>query len=68
MRECHGFHLQPGPHTFDDFRNWAGSTGNISEPDSLGSFEDVPPAVATRFLRAKKGLLDSIAKAKGVAA
>jgi recombination protein RecT len=51
--------------TFDDFRAWAAQTGNVTETDSLGSFDDIPPAVATRLLRAQTGLLRGLTGMKG---
>jgi recombination protein RecT len=51
--------------TFDDFREWAMQTGNITEADSLGSFDDIPPGIAKRILRAQVGLIKGLEGLKG---
>lgn len=43
--------------TFGDLVAWGEATGNIPDPTSLGSFADIAPTVATRLLRAGKGLI-----------
>lgn len=44
--------------TFEQFRTWGLRSGNLDE--AVTSFEDVPPNVATRLLRAKAGLLKGL--------
>jgi len=53
-----------GGFNFDDFRDWASRTGNITDADSLASFEDIPPKVAARILKAKTGLLQALAQGR----
>jgi recombination protein RecT len=51
-------------HDFDTFRKWGDLSGNIENADSLGSFDEVPVAVAKRLLRAKTGLLQGLERVK----
>lgn len=57
---AHGFSL-------DDFKAWAGKTGQLKDADDLTSFEDLGDGEAKRFLRAQKGLLTQLSAAKGQA-
>lgn len=57
-----------GGFTFDDFRRWGADSQNVPDADSLGSFDEVPEKIAARLIRAKAGLLQGMAKLKGVAA
>lgn len=51
--------------TFNHFQIWAKETGQIENADSLGSFEEVPEAIAKRLARAKAGLLKGLEAVKG---
>ena len=50
--------------TFDDFRTWAAASGQIADPDSIGSFDDISPTVAKRILRIKPEMLRAMVAAK----
>lgn len=50
--------------TFDNLRAWAKSSGQLDDADSLASFVEIPSDVAKRWMRATKGLLDGLEKAK----
>lgn len=50
---------------FDEFQRWGVSSGNAPQADSWAGFEDVPPALATRLLRAKAGMRSQIEAARG---
>jgi hypothetical protein len=52
-------------YNFQDFIKWGGSSGNIEDPSSIGSFQDIKTADASRWLRAKAGLLKGLATEKG---
>lgn len=55
-----------GGHTWDDFARWGEGSGNVPDCTSLSGFAEVKEADAKRLLRAKQGMLDGIAQAKGV--
>ena len=55
-------------HDFTTFQKWGIESGNIENADDLTSFDEVPEAVASRFLRAKNGLKIGLDAAKGGAA
>ncbi len=46
--------------TFDQFREWAGAGGHVKEAESLTCFEDVPPDICKRLIRAKSGMIQQI--------
>lgn len=50
--------------TFDEFRQWAAQSGQIADPDSIGSFDDLSPTVAKRILRIKADMLRAMVAAK----
>ena len=50
---------------FDEFQRWGVSSGNAPQADSWASFEDVPPALATRLMRNKAGMRTQIEAARG---
>lgn len=50
--------------TFDDFRTWAMSTGNLAEADAIGAFAEVKSEDCKRLLRAKSGLKTGLQQAK----
>lgn len=50
---------------FTIFQKWALDSGNIPNADSLSGFDEVPREVAERLLKAKTGLLKSLAMVKG---
>ncbi len=51
-------------YSFDDFMKWAVQDGH-AQPDEWTGFEDLPVKVASRFLRAKDGLIAGLAQVKG---
>jgi recombination protein RecT len=53
-------------HTFDDFLKWAIESGNIEKAaqDAVTSFDEVPQAIAARFVKSKTGMLKGIALTK----
>ena len=51
-----------GGFTFSHLQRFGVETGNITNADSLGGFDEVPKEEAQRLLRSKKGLLDILAK------
>lgn len=55
--------------SMDDLLRWGRDSGNISEADAdrITDFDDVPPGVATRLVRARAGLLAGLGKLKGAA-
>lgn len=50
--------------TFDDLKRFGAETGNLSDADSLGGFEDVKESDVKRLLRSKEGLLKALAAIK----
>ena len=52
-------------YTFDDFRAWAGKSGQIPDADSVASFSDVSPTVAKRILRIKSRMLMEMEASRG---
>jgi hypothetical protein len=50
---------------FEDFVRWGVQTGNLADPSSLGAYADIAPTVASRLLRASKGLVNQIKAMKG---
>lgn len=51
--------------TFSDFQKWGVGSGNVSDADSMTSFDEVAEADAKRLLRAKTGLLRGLAQVRG---
>jgi phage recombination protein Bet len=49
---------------FTAFQRWAKETGNIPIADSMSSFDEVPAADATRFLKSPNGLVRGLKLAK----
>lgn len=47
---------------FKDFLEWGFKSGNITNPDDITGFDTVPTAMARRFAKAQKGLIDGIKK------
>lgn len=50
---------------FDQFQKWGLASGNLEQ--ELGAFHEVPTAVASRLLKAKKGMIAQLNAAKEVA-
>ena len=54
--------------TFRDFHEWATSTKNFKDADSVSTFSEVPTETATRIVRAKDGLISQLkARKEGIA-
>ena len=51
--------------TFDHLRKWGEETGNITNADSLATFDEIDTAEAKRLLKAQAGLLKGLEQAKG---
>lgn len=51
-------------YTFDQYRTWGHETGNLENAETFTTFDELPSEVATRHLRAKKGLLAGLAQVK----
>jgi len=52
--------------TFPQFVTWAGKGQHVKDADSLSGWEDIPPDVCKRLLRAKSGMLNQLAAEGGV--
>lgn len=50
---------------FTIFQKWAVESGNVPNADSMSGFDEIPRDVAERLLKAKTGLLKSLAMVKG---
>jgi phage recombination protein Bet len=50
--------------TFSHLQRFGSESGNITNADSLGGFDEIPKEEAQRLLRSKKGLLDILGKMK----
>lgn len=53
-----------GGFNFGDLKKFGAESGNLHEPDSMSGFADVPSDAARRLVRAKVGLLKSLAIVK----
>jgi hypothetical protein len=54
--------------TFKDFHEWATSSKNFKDADSVSTFSEVPTETATRIVRAKDGLISQLkARKEGIA-
>jgi hypothetical protein len=51
--------------TFDHLRKWGEETGNITNADSLATFDEIDTAEAKRLLKAQAGLLKGLEQVKG---
>lgn len=47
-------------YTFTHFQKWGVESGNVTDADALGSFDDVDAKVAARVLKARNGLLTQL--------
>lgn len=49
-------------HTFDQFRDWLKNGNHLDDPESVGSFDEIPGDICRRVFRAKAAILKDLAR------